>query len=107
MENGEFFARNALFWSEGKWGFFDSEALFSRFCCFGPLYRAEGFANLKEITSRLFGGARELPSQTYSSGPDPLRTPPPNPDSDLILARLWETDFFTVTGADVPGAQHR
>ena len=28
-ENGDFLTRNALFWGEGKWGFFGSETLFS------------------------------------------------------------------------------
>ena len=31
MENGDFLTRDALFWGGGKWGFFDSETLFSRF----------------------------------------------------------------------------
>ena len=30
-ENGDFLTRDALFWGGGKWGFFDSETLFSRF----------------------------------------------------------------------------
>ena len=30
-ENGDFLTRNTLFWGGGKWGFFDSETLFSRF----------------------------------------------------------------------------
>ena len=31
IENGDFLTRDALFWGGGKWGFFDSETLFSRF----------------------------------------------------------------------------
>ena len=35
--NGDFLTRSALFWGGGKWGFFDSETLFSRFWGFRPL----------------------------------------------------------------------
>ena len=35
--NGDFLTRNTLFWGGGKWGFFDSETLFSPdFGDFGP-----------------------------------------------------------------------
>ena len=37
------------------------------------------------IFSRLSEELQSLLSRTYPSGPDPLRTPPPGPDSDLIL----------------------
>ena len=32
---------------------------------------------------------QSLPSRTYPSAPDPLRTPPPGPDSDPILTWFW------------------
>ena len=35
--NGDFLTQSALFWGAGKWGFFDSETLFSRFWGFWPL----------------------------------------------------------------------
>ena len=50
-ENGGFLTRNAHFWGGGKWGFFDSETLFSRFWGFWPLYRADGFATQTLIPS--------------------------------------------------------
>ena len=43
---------------------------------------------------------QSLPSRTYLSGPDPLRTPPPGPDFDLILTRFGpeKADFGSESG---------
>ena len=43
---------------------------------------------------------RGFPVRTYPSGPDPLRTPPPRPDSDPILTRFGpqKADFGSESG---------
>ena len=38
--------------------------------------------------SRLSGDLQGNPSRTYPSRPDPLQTPPPRPDLDLILTQI-------------------
>ena len=54
--------------------------------CFGP---ATGVIwALRALVSRLFGDLQGHAGRTYPSGPDPLSTPPPGPDLDLIWTRF-------------------
>ena len=43
--NGDFLTRDALFWGGGKWGFFDSETLFSQFWGFLTPVRGKRIRN--------------------------------------------------------------
>ena len=47
IEVGIFLTRDALFWGGRKWGFLDSEPLFSRFLGFFPRETKESFAKIR------------------------------------------------------------
>ena len=84
-ENGDFLSRSALFWGGGKWGFFESETLFSRFWGFRPLLGANKFLTKEAKTKQRNGLSwepacplqeSEIPKESLEVSPNTVRPSP-------------------------------